>query len=96
MRDYGDHLSFSPRLPAHLGRVAFRLSYRGRCLQVDVRRDGVRYELQAGEPLEIQHDGRPVVVARDEPQMRPLPDVPHRPAPSAPPGREPYSRHRAI
>ena len=96
MRDYGDHLSFSPRLPAHLGRVAFRLSYRGRCLQVDVRPDGVRYELLGGEPLEIQHDGRPVRVARDAPQTRPLPEVPQRPAPPPPAGREPYSRHRAV
>jgi alpha,alpha-trehalose phosphorylase len=95
MRDHGDCLSFSPRLPAHLARLAFRVVYRGRSLRVEVRRDGVRYELLDGEPLEIEHDGRPVRVARDAPQTRPLPDAPHQPAPPPPPGREPDSRHRA-
>ena len=37
MRDHGDTLHFSPRLPAQLSRLSFRLLYRGRRLCVTVR-----------------------------------------------------------
>jgi alpha,alpha-trehalose phosphorylase len=93
MRDHGDTLAFSPRLPPRLGRLSFRLLYRGRRLRVDVRREGARYELLAGEPLELLHDGDGLTVGRDSPQTRPLAAAPRRPAPEQPPGRPPPRRH---
>src|SRR3712207_3788999 len=48
MRDHGDTLAFTPRLPSRLNRLTFRLVYRGRRLRVDVRSDGARYELVQG------------------------------------------------
>jgi len=94
MRDHGDGLAFSPRLPARLARLAFRLVFRGRRLLVDIDHEGVRYELLDGEPLEFEHDGETVRVTRDDTVHRPLPPVRHRPAPPQPAHRSPDWRHR--
>jgi alpha,alpha-trehalose phosphorylase len=94
MRDHGDTLAFAPRLPSRLTRLSFRLVYRNRRLRVDVRRDGARYELLAGEPLELVHHGERVTVASGSPVTRPLPPAPHLTPPEQPPGREPLRRHR--
>ena len=59
MRDHGEPLSFAPRLPSRLTRLAFRLTYRGRRLRVEVNAHGARYELLQGEPLELLHHGEP-------------------------------------
>jgi alpha,alpha-trehalose phosphorylase len=93
MRDLGRRLSFSPRLPSRLNRLSFRLVYRGRRVRIDVRRDGVRYELVAGEPLELEHDGELLTIAPDAPETRPLPDLPQRPPAQQPPHRRPPRRH---
>jgi alpha,alpha-trehalose phosphorylase len=95
MRDDGDTLAFSPRLPSHLGRVAFRLTYRGRRLRVTVTHDGVDYELLDGEPLELVHDSERFTLGADEPERRPLPEVPRRPEPRQPAGRSPLRRRSA-
>jgi alpha,alpha-trehalose phosphorylase len=89
MRDHGDGLEFAPRLPSRLSRLSFRLVYRGRRLRVDVRKQGARYELLQGEPLEIRHAGEPLTVAQGDPQERPLAPVPRRRPVEQPPGREP-------
>jgi alpha,alpha-trehalose phosphorylase len=93
MRDHNERLEFAPRLPARLTRLAFRLTYRGRRLRVEVNGQGARYELLHGEPLELLHHGEPVTVTEDEPQELPLPPLPHRPPPPQPPTREPPCRH---
>ena len=92
MRDYGTTLAFAPRLPARLTRLSFSLLYRGRRLRVDIRRGAANYELLDGEPLEILHYGEPLTLTADSPQFRPLPPLPQRPAPQAPPGRSPNLR----
>ena len=93
MRDHGDTLSFVPRLPSRLTRLSFRLVFRGRRLRVEVTRSGATYELLDGDPLELIHAGERLTVERGEPQNRPLPPVPRRPEPQAPPGRRPLRRH---
>src|SRR5690606_13182944 len=55
MRDYYKVLTFAPRLPASLTGLTFRLVYRGRRLRVDIGPGEARYELTAGEPLELVH-----------------------------------------
>jgi alpha,alpha-trehalose phosphorylase len=94
MRDHGETLTFAPRLPARLTRLAFRLMYRGRRLRVEVGPDGARYELLAGDALEIAHHGEALTVASDAPEMRPLPPLPPRETVAQPPGRSPPRIHR--
>ncbi|HEX6021252.1 MAG TPA: glycosyl hydrolase family 65 protein, partial [Solirubrobacter sp.] len=90
MRDHGGELSFRPRLPQALARLAFRVTYRGRCLRVEIRHGEVSYEVLRGEPFEIEHDGERVLL--DPKATRPwtLPDVGEEP--SQPPGRAPRRR----
>jgi len=92
MRDHDGALAFAPRLPERIGRLAFGLCFRGRRLRVEVERAQARYSLRAGEPLELSHHGEPLVVAADEPVVRPIPTAPQREPPSQPPGRAPARR----
>jgi alpha,alpha-trehalose phosphorylase len=89
LRDYGDVLAFAPRLPARLTRLSFRLMYRGRRLRIDVCSDHARYELLAGEPLDLLHHGEPFTLAPASPQTRACPMLPEPPAVEPPPGRAP-------
>ncbi len=93
MRDLGETLSFAPRLPDALTRLAFMIRHRGRCLRVEVTTQSARYSLvRCQGPLRIAHHGEPLVLD-DEPIVRPIPPAPERPPPLQPAGREP--RHRA-
>jgi alpha,alpha-trehalose phosphorylase len=86
-------VSFAPRLPEGLTRLAFTLLLRGRRLRVEITRSRARYILAEGEPLEILHHGRAVNLLPGKPQVRAVPAAPApRPAPSQPPGREPVHR----
>ena len=89
MREYGETLSFAPRLPSRLTRLRFGLLFRGRRLRVDVRPDGVGYELLAGEQLEVLHHGERVTVRTGSRETRPMPPVVRRPPPRTVPGRSP-------
>ncbi|MCW2862317.1 MAG: glycoside hydrolase family 65 central catalytic [Actinoallomurus sp.] len=91
MRVWGDVLGFTPRLPGGITRLTFRMRYRGRRLKINITAHQVVYELLAGEPLEIEHNGerltlnggattRPVVIPRTGP------------APTQPHGRSPRRR----
>jgi alpha,alpha-trehalose phosphorylase len=94
MRDQGERLAFAPRLPSGLTRLAFGVLYRGRRLRVELSSEGARYELLAGEPLELVHHGEDLTVASGSPQTRAIPPLPRRPAPEQPPHRKPPRRHR--
>ncbi len=85
--------SFAPRLPPALARLCFTVFLRGRCLRVHVQPAEASYRLEdAGPPLEIMHHGQPVSVTHEEAQSRPIPDLPARPRPAQPAGREPRRR----
>ncbi|MEU6773201.1 glycoside hydrolase family 65 protein [Streptomyces sp. NPDC046759] len=84
-----DRLSFSPRLPEALSRVAFTVLVRGRRLKVDVGPSHARYTLGEGEPLTVLHHGDPIDLTTDAPVDRPIPPAPNRPEPQQPPGRRP-------
>jgi alpha,alpha-trehalose phosphorylase len=92
MRDHGGVLTFAPRLPGRLERLAFGLMFRGRRLKVDVRKEHASYVLIDGEPLEIAHHGEALTIVHGVRMIRPVPPAPARPAPSQPPGREPSRR----
>ncbi len=89
MRDHDGALSFAPRLPTALTRLAFRLSFAGRSLHVEVRRRQAVYSLLEGEPLEISHHGEQVELAAKHPLRRAIPAAPVRDAPRQPHGRTP-------
>ena len=93
MRDQGESLSFAPRLPSRLNRLAFRVLHRGRRLSVEVRAGEATYDLRDGEPLELSHHGERLTVAEGEPVTRPLPPAPRPPRAEQPPGRTPPRRH---
>ncbi|HEY3188662.1 MAG TPA: glycosyl hydrolase family 65 protein, partial [Solirubrobacteraceae bacterium] len=92
MRDHGDVLSFAPRLPSRLTRLAFRILFQDRRLRVEVGQREASYELLAGDPLELLHHGEQFVLSPGAVELKPVPPVPHRPAPRQPPGREPRRR----
>jgi alpha,alpha-trehalose phosphorylase len=85
-------LSFAPRLPEGLTRLAFNLVFRGQRLHAEITRSKVKYSLADGEPVQIVNDGEKLTVAADKPVSRPLAVIPSRPRPSQPPGREPMRR----
>jgi alpha,alpha-trehalose phosphorylase len=93
MRDHGEKLSFAPRLPSRLTRLAFRVAFRGRCVRVEVGQKEAQYELLGeGEPLELLHHGEPFEIEPGHPQTHPVPRPPNRPPPKQPPGCEPRRR----
>ncbi len=73
MRDHGGELTFAPRLPPRLERLAFRLFFRGRRLRVEVTRRDATYTLLDGEPLEVGHHGRTITVSSTAPSTKPIP-----------------------
>jgi alpha,alpha-trehalose phosphorylase len=85
-------VSFAPRLPEGLTRLAFTIRIRGRRLSVEVNHEAARYVLADGEPLEIMHHGSTVNLSTGKPQSHVIPAAPSRPRPSQPPGREPAHR----
>ena len=95
MRDYGGKLSFAPRLPARLERLAFRLVVRGRRLKVQATKTHATYTLLDGAPLEIGHHGKTITISTDEPVTEAVPPATSRQAPSQPRGRAPDSRGKA-
>jgi alpha,alpha-trehalose phosphorylase len=93
MRDHDGRLSFAPRLPEDLSRLAFRLSLGYRRVVVEVDREQASYELSSGEPLELTHHGQSFVLAPGSPVALPVPAAPDREPPPQPPGRAPRRRH---
>jgi alpha,alpha-trehalose phosphorylase len=93
MRDHDEKLSFAPRLPSRITRMAFRIAFRGRCVRVEVRHDEARYELLGqGEPLELLHHGKPFELEAGHPQTLSVPRAPNRTPPKQPPGCAPRRR----
>ncbi|MEA2144825.1 MAG: alpha,alpha-trehalose phosphorylase, partial [Solirubrobacteraceae bacterium] len=95
LRDHDAVLRFAPRLPEALTRLAFRLTYRGRRLHVEVQRQRARYSLLAGDALALIHHGEVITVGPEAPTDVPIPPAPPQEAVTQPPGRQPARRRRA-
>jgi alpha,alpha-trehalose phosphorylase len=91
-RDHGGAFSFDPRLPPRVERLAFRLVLRGRRLRVEVVPGEARYELLAGEPLELRHGETAFTLQMGDPQAHPWRAPKPGPAPAQPPHRVPTQR----
>jgi alpha,alpha-trehalose phosphorylase len=84
MRVPKGRLEFTPRLPGGITRLIFRMRFRGRRLKIHITGHQVVYELLDGDPLEILHNGEPLVLnggavtrSVSSPPMRPVPTQPH-------------------
>ena len=92
MRERGGEISFMPRLPMALTRLAFGIRCRGRTLKVEITPPEATYTLIAGDPVELTHHGEQVTVSRGRPVTRPIPPPPTLEAPTQPRGRAPARR----
>jgi alpha,alpha-trehalose phosphorylase len=92
MRDHNGTLTFAPRLPSRLERLAFRLLFRGRRLKVEVTKTHATYTLLDGPPLELGHHGNTLTISPQETATEAIPPAAERPSPSQPSGRAPASR----
>ncbi|HEX6507584.1 MAG TPA: glycosyl hydrolase family 65 protein, partial [Chloroflexota bacterium] len=94
MRVQNGSLTFAPRLPDALGRLAFHIMFRGCRLHVEVRATEATYRLLDGSPLEVRHHGEEILLPVDEAVTRPIPPVKAGLRPTQPPGRVPVARGR--
>jgi alpha,alpha-trehalose phosphorylase len=92
MRDHDGALSFRPRLPERLTRLAFGISFRERRLRVEVTHDQARYTLRQGPRLQIVHHSEPITVTAGPPLSLPIPELTAGEAPKQPAGRSPARR----
>jgi alpha,alpha-trehalose phosphorylase len=92
MRDHNGSLSFAPRLPDSLARLAFRLTHRGRLLKVTVRANEASYELLEGPAMEAAHHGEKITVTDAAPVTMAIARRTPRQQPRQPPGRAPARR----
>jgi alpha,alpha-trehalose phosphorylase len=96
LRDHGGKLTFAPRLPSRLDRLAFRLVFQGRKLKVEATKTHATYLLVAGEPLEIAHHGTAITASTDKPVTEAIPVAAGSPPPvTQPQGRAPIRRGKA-
>ena len=58
-------ISFAPVCPDRWEGYSFRAAYRGRLIQTDVSKDGVRYTLLRGEPITIRSFGEELELKLD-------------------------------
>jgi alpha,alpha-trehalose phosphorylase len=93
MRARNGRLSFAPRLPAGIGRLRFRVRYRGSGVQVATDGKAATYHLWTGPPLVLAHHGKEFRLGSND-VTHPIEPAPHRPRPTQPPGRAPQRRGR--
>ncbi|MBN2622119.1 MAG: glycoside hydrolase family 65 protein, partial [Acidimicrobiales bacterium] len=91
MRTRDGRLSFAPRLPSDLGRLRFRVRYRGSGVQVETDGSTATYHLWCGPPLTIWHEDDKVELGEDDVRL-PVTAVAQTTSPAQPPGREPERR----
>ncbi|MGH2967238.1 MAG: glycoside hydrolase family 65 protein, partial [Solirubrobacterales bacterium] len=92
MRDHDGALSFAPRLPERLTRLAFGISFRERRLRVELSHEQASYSLRQGPPLEIAHHDQAITVTAGHPISLPIRELSAGEAPAQPAGRSPARR----
>jgi alpha,alpha-trehalose phosphorylase len=93
MRLHEGLLSFAPKLPPGLMRLAFHIVFRNRRLRVEIIAAEATYRLIEGSPLKIQHYRSDITVLVNQPVTRPIPPITEvGPRPIQPPGRGPVPR----
>jgi alpha,alpha-trehalose phosphorylase len=92
MRLQNGSLSFAPRLPDAIRRLAFHLLFRGCRLRVEVKATEATYRLLDDPQLVVRHYGEDILLLVDVAVTRPIPDIEAGPRPTQPPGRAPVAR----
>jgi alpha,alpha-trehalose phosphorylase len=94
MRLQNNLLSFAPRLPDALDRLAFHLLYRGSRLRIEVRAQEATYRLLEGPPQKVRHHGEEIHLTENVAITRLIPDMQIQVGarPTQPPGRAPIPR----
>ncbi|NUS74071.1 MAG: glycoside hydrolase family 65 protein [Corynebacteriales bacterium] len=92
MRARHGQLSFAPRLPSSLSRLAFRMRYRGRRIGVTVQPDHAVYRLLEGPRIRLQHHGEPFTLDSADAVSCPIEEFFPPPRPTQPAGRAPAFR----
>jgi alpha,alpha-trehalose phosphorylase len=92
MRWQNGSLSFAPRLPDGIVRLAFHLMFRGCRLRIVVTATEATYHVLEGSPLKVRHHGEEILLPVDGAVTRPIPPVKAGPRPTQPPGRAPIPR----
>ncbi|HUD80383.1 MAG TPA: glycosyl hydrolase family 65 protein [Streptosporangiaceae bacterium] len=85
-------VTFAPRLPDGLARLAFSIVIKGRRLRVEITHGSARYLLADGDPLEIAHHGEQLTLTAGQTEERPITPMTSGPRPSQPAGRAPMHR----
>jgi alpha,alpha-trehalose phosphorylase len=91
MRARDGHLGFAPRLPSGIGRLCFRMRYRGSGIEVETNGHTATYRLWDGPPIVIHHEGEELELGSKDVE-RPITPVHFGPRPTQPLGREPEPR----
>ncbi|MFD4369700.1 glycoside hydrolase family 65 protein [Rhodococcus sp. NPDC058521] len=91
MRDHGGNISFAPRIPEQLNRLAFHMLVRGSCIGVEIHQHTASYTLVRGEPILLSHHGEPFTLGTT-PVTHEIPPLPDIPEVRQPHGREPARR----
>jgi alpha,alpha-trehalose phosphorylase len=92
MRLQNSTLSFAPRLPDALERLAFHILFRGSRLRIVVMAQEATYRLLDGSPLKVLHHGEEIFLSMDGVVTRPIPEIHAGLRPNQPPGRAPRAR----
>ncbi|MDQ2904990.1 MAG: glycoside hydrolase family 65 protein [Chloroflexota bacterium] len=92
LRMQNSSLSFAPRLPDGIVRLAFHIIFRGRLLRVEVIATEATYQLLDGSPLKVRHHGDEILLSTDVPVTCPISNVQAESRPAQPPGRAPVAR----
>ncbi|HLG61038.1 MAG TPA: glycoside hydrolase family 65 protein [Ktedonosporobacter sp.] len=92
LRSHDSTISFAPRLPEGIRRLAFHIMFRDRHLHVEITAERAIYRLLDGSPLKTWHHGDEITLSQDEAVSRSIPPIQAGPRPSQPPGREPTPR----
>ncbi len=85
----GEPLTFAPTLPPGISRLAFRLYFRGRLINVEITDSTAAYTLLSGKPMTLAHYGELHTVEVGQPVTGHIPDRPAIDPPRQPAGRAP-------
>jgi alpha,alpha-trehalose phosphorylase len=85
-------LSFAPRLPGTVERLAFHLMFHGSRLRIEVKATQATYRLLDGPPLLVRHYDEEILLLAEQEISRPIPEIQAGPRPAQPPGRTPVPR----
>jgi alpha,alpha-trehalose phosphorylase len=89
-------LSFTPRLPENITRLAFNILFKGQSLHIEVRAKEATYCLLDGNEMMVKHFGDEIHLSPDKSVTQSIPPIKAGPRPTQPPGRAPISRDEHV